>query len=91
MAECEAVDAERTIGVQVIFVFCPAWIETLTLHEVISQSNAKIFTRKIRTNQKRSQKEQPSREQQGENVIIPATCYIHLSFISCWTTATFQS
>lgn len=57
MAECEAMYTERTTGVQVIFVFCPAWNVTLILNKVISQSYAKIFTHKIWTTHKRSQKE----------------------------------
>lgn len=41
MAESEATYAERTIGVQVIFVFCPAWIVKLkTLHAKYEQTRS---------------------------------------------------
>lgn len=41
MAECDSTYAERTIGVQVILVFCPAWIVTLkTLHAKYEQSRS---------------------------------------------------
>lgn len=40
--------------------------------------------------QKQSTTQKSQTKQKGENVVIPATCYIHLSSFSCQTTAAFH-